>query len=272
MISRIRLALVLTPFLIVTLVAAPVQFIAGKAGSRLAVKIPLWWHRTLLSLLGVNVRIHGERSTAQPLLLAVNHVSWVDIVVLGSVCELCFIAKSEVRSWPGIKYLAILQRTVFVDRTRRRQTAVQAGSIASRMIGGDVMVLFAEGTTGNGNYIADFKSSLFGAAQIAVEQAGLETASVQPVAIAYTRLHGIPLGRLHQPRAAWPGDVRLAPHLSQFLVRGAFDVDVSFGEPIAITSTSDRKQIANRANAQVRDMFSKAMRGRGLDEVAAIEA
>ena len=83
MLSRIRLVLVLTPFLIVTLLAAPVQYAAGKAGSRLAIKIPLWWHRTLLTLLGVNVRIHGRRSPAQPLLLAVNHVSFLDGLLVG---------------------------------------------------------------------------------------------------------------------------------------------------------------------------------------------
>jgi len=175
---------------------------------------------------------------------------------LGSVGELCFIAKDEVRTWPGINWLSRLQRTVFVNRQRRREAGAQADTIAARLLTGDAMVLFAEGTTGNGNKLLPFKSALFGAPQMALEQSGLEEIHIQPVAIAYNTLHGMPLGRYHQTYASWPGDIELVPHLKNFVLQGAFDVDVSFGDPIAFTAQSRRKEVAAQTFGEVKTRFA----------------
>ena len=261
MISALRLALVVSLIFALTLVAVPIQLVARALGLNLAKKIPVFWHKTLLRLLGVRVRLHGKFSDAHPLLLVSNHVSWADILVLGSRKELSFIAKSEVSSWPIINRFARMQGTLFIDRTTRSDTANQADTIASRLLSGDVMVLFAEGTTGDGNKVSPFKSSLLGAAQYAIRQSHIDKVMVQPVAIAYTRLHGLPLARRHQPQASWPGDVRLGPHLFNFLLKSAFDVDVVLGDPLEFTATTNRKEITKAANDQVGAMFGRAMRG-----------
>jgi 1-acyl-sn-glycerol-3-phosphate acyltransferase len=193
-------------------------------------------------------------------MIVANHVSWADILVLGSIGEICFVAKDEVRTMPGVSQLARLQRTVFVRREKKREAAVQADTIASRLLEGDAMVLFPEGTTGNGNKLLGFKSALFGAPLMAMEQAGIETIFVQPVAIAYNTLHGMPLGRYHQTMASWPGDIELAPHLAEFFRQGAFDVDVSLGECISVDNTATRKEITARCFEAVRQEFSKMRR------------
>jgi len=223
-------------------------------------KIPRLLNRILLRIIGVRVNVHGKFSTAFPLLLISNHVSWVDILVMGSLKEVCFIAKSEINSWPVINRLARLQGTVFIDRANRRDTANQADTIANRLLHGDVLVLFAEGTTSEGNKILPFNSSLLGAAQYAIKQSHIDLVMVQPVAITYTRLHGIPLGRRYQPLAAWPGDVGLLPHLLNLLRHSAFDVDVVLGEPLEFSSTTNRKALTKSANQQVATMFGRALR------------
>src|SRR5690606_36985320 len=180
----------------------------------------------------MRVRIHGTMSGARPLLLAANHVSWTDIMVLGAFNNLAFIAKSEMAGWPVLGSLARLQRTVFIERERRRKSGEQASEIAARLAAGDAMVLFAEGTTGDGNLLLPFKSTLFGAANIAIAEGGTDKVFIQPVAIAYTRLHGLPMGRQHRVVAAWIGDMDLVPHIGRLLAEGAVDVEVHFGEPL----------------------------------------
>ena len=124
------------------------------------------------------------------------------------------------------------------------------------------MVLFAEGTTGDGHRVGPFKSALFGAVHAALQQAHLKSVTIQPVAIAYTKFYGLPLGRLHQARASWPGDVALGPHLIAFILAGAYDVDVVFGAPMTFTEETSRKQISARTHEQVRTAFTQAMRMR----------
>lgn len=248
--------------LVITAVLAPVQIAASAISSPLARTLPLFWHRAALRLIGVRVHVQGETPSERPLLIVANHVSWSDIMVLGSVMQLCFIAKSEVRGWPGINILAWLQRTVFIDREKRRDTRSQTETIAARLVDGDAMVLFAEGTTGDGYRILPFKSALFGSVHAALKQSGIDHVMVQPVALAYTRLHGLPLGRLNQSRAAWPGDVSLGPHLLAFLLAGAYDVNVVFGEARAFNTETRRKDIAAAMHREIRNDFARAMRMR----------
>ena len=79
------------------------------------------------------------------------------------------------------------------------------------------------------------------------------------MAIAYTRLHGVPLGRRHRPLAAWIGDEDLMPHLKVLLAEGALDVEVHFGEPIAFSKGSNRKETAKLMEGQVREMVQAAL-------------
>ena len=86
---------------------------------------------------------HGRRAGARPRVLFVsNHVSWVDIVVIGSIVPVAFVAKREVASWPLVGITAKLQRTVFVDRARRHQAGDAVAEIVQaarlRHLGGAV--------------------------------------------------------------------------------------------------------------------------------------
>lgn len=262
MISWLRLAGVILLIVLATIVLAPLQLWGMRYDRRLARRLPVIWHRMALRLIGVRVHVRGEIPDRRPLLIVANHISWSDILVLGSVMELCFIAKSQVRTWPGFNLLAILQRTVFIEREQRRQSHAQAGTIAARLLEGDAMVLFAEGTTGDGVRLGQFKSALFGSVHEALKAALHSHVAVQPVALAYTRLHGLPLGRLHQARAAWPGDVALMPHFLSFLRAGAWDVDVVFCERGDFSASVSRKDIARLTHERVRTGFTQAMRMR----------
>ncbi|WP_156386826.1 lysophospholipid acyltransferase family protein [Aureimonas sp. Leaf454] len=258
----LRIAALLVVLAGASAVVAPVQVLAIRFGWPLGRRLPLLWHRIVCRLVGLRIVVKGRPCTDRPLLLVANHQSWADILALGAVTELSFIAKAEVRSWPIFGWLARLQRTVFVAREERGRTAEQADAIADRLSAGDAMVLFAEGTTSDGNGILPFKTALFGAAQAALRRSQADSVAVQPVAVAYTKVHGLPLGRYFRPLAAWPGDVALGPHLLAFLKEGAIDVEVSFGEPLSFTRTSDRKALGRRTEAAVRNLLAESLLAR----------
>lgn len=260
MIARIRAALALLVIVSTALVLAPLQYLIVRTGLGNPAVIPQLWHHVVVRALGIRITVHGKPAAERPLMLASNHISWTDILVISSVTKVCFIAKSELGGWPIFGTLARLQRTVFVERERRRKSGAQASELAERLTAGDVMVLFAEGSTSDGNLIMPFKSTLFGAAEIAIRERAAATVYLQPVAVSYTRLHGMPMGRQHRGLAAWIGDTDLIPHFAKLLREGAIDVDVHFGEPSAFDAASDRKRVTRALEDQVRRMFATALR------------
>ena len=225
--------------------------------------IPVIYHRAICRLLGVRIRVVGNLPRRGPALLVANHVSWLDICVLTALAPVVFVAKREVATWPLFGLLAKLQRSVFIDRTRRAATRATNAEIAARLAEGDPVVLFAEGTSSDGNRVLPFRSSLIGAARAALKDgAGAKEVLIQPLAIVYTGLDGLPIGRQHRPHVAWYGAMDLLPHLAAIIRRGTIDVTVSFGEPLAFDHTADRKAIARTMEHAVRKMRIAAIRQR----------
>ncbi|WP_374754491.1 lysophospholipid acyltransferase family protein [Aureimonas sp. AU4] len=255
-----RLVLTVLGLVLLTLALLPLQLVAIRLRWPLARRLPHVWHLVASRISGIRVRVRGAPATGRPLLLVSNHQSWADIVALGAAMPLSFIAKEEVRSWPAFGWLARLQRTVFVARERRGETGRQTDTIGERLASGDVMVLFAEGTTSDGNGVLPFRTALFGAAQASLRASGRAEVTVQPVAVAWTRIHGMPMGLFHRPLAAWPGDVPLVPHLPDFMREAAFDAEVVFGEPLGFTAGTDRKALARLSERRVRELLVGALR------------
>ncbi len=239
---------------VVSLVMIPMQWIALKLNLGIRRKLPFVWHKIATRLVGIRIEQFGEPTANRPLLVTANHASWVDITVIGSLAPLSFIAKSEVSRWPVFGLFAKLQRTVFVERERRSKTGAAADVIAERMAEGDMMVLFAEGTSNDGNSVLPFRSALLGAATRAVTGTKNGKVWVQPMSIAYQGLYGIPMGRAYRPNVAWYGDMELAGHLWGIFRRGALDVVVRWGRPVEVDVSTDRKALTRQVETEVRAM------------------
>ena len=172
---------------------------------------PCFYHRWCCRILGLRVRRIGQPSAARPVLFAANHVSYLDITVFGSLIPGSFIAKSEVAGWPLFGWLAKLQRSVFIDR-QVRSTLQQRDTIAERLAARDVLILFPEGTSGDGTHVLPFKSALF---SVVFNRQTEEPIVVQPVSLAYTRLDGMPIGQHALVQNA--GDENTVAVLNEFL-------------------------------------------------------
>lgn len=260
-VSRIRAALVLTALTAVTLPLIPVQWLALRTGGPVRRHLPVLWHRIACATVGIRVTEIGRPARERPLLIVANHVSWIDITVLGGRLPLSFVAKSEVAGWPVFGLFAKLQRSVFVDRQRRSATARTAEEIGTRLASGDAMVLFAEGTSNSGNEVLPFRSALIGAARHAVAGEDGEVV-IQPLALAYTHLHGLPMGRQFRNEVAWYGDMEMVPHFLNVVRKGGIDVTVAWGEPVRVGPLTDRKELARRLEESVRAMAAAARAGR----------
>jgi 1-acyl-sn-glycerol-3-phosphate acyltransferase len=120
------------------------------------------------------------------------------------------------------------------------------------MSAGDAMVLFAEGTSNDGNCVLPFRSALLGAATRALGEDDDTQVWVQPLSIAYQGFYGLPMGRAHRPHVAWYGDMELPGHLWGIFSRGALDVIVTWGEPVLVGKATDRKALTRRLENEVR--------------------
>jgi 1-acyl-sn-glycerol-3-phosphate acyltransferase len=256
-VTGIGTAFRLVLFALCSLVLVPLQMLALAAGwSSMLHVLPVWFHRALLRIFNVRVIEQGTPPTDAPTIVVSNHVSWLDIPVIGSLHPLSFIAKSEIEGWPVVGLFAKLQRSVFIDRQRRKATAEVNDALAHRLVKGEAIVLFAEGTTSDGNRLLPFRSSLVGAAQTALTHDSVERVLLQPLAIAYTSRNGLPVTRRERPFIAWYGDMDLGPHLKLFIQGIPLDVVVTWGEPIPFNGS--RKQATAFAEAEVRRALKAA--------------
>ena len=259
--ARLRATLVAAAFILFTLPLMPVQWLLLKLHSRAARHFPHWYHRQVAWLFGIHIRITGKPVTGEGVLMVGNHTSWADIIIFSAATPLSFVAKAEVGTWPFFGALARLQRTVFVERTRRSATGAVADAISQRLAAGDALLLFPEGTSHTGNSVLPFKSGLLGAAEARL--AGGQHVKVQPVSVAFTGLHGMPMGRENRPLFAWYGDMEMVPHLWEALLAGPFDVEVRFHVPLSL-DRMDRKTLAAKAQEFVQTGQAEALAGRGL--------
>lgn len=250
-----------TFFVLMLVVTVPMQWVALKLNLPLLRTLPVWFHRTVLKILSIKVEIVGTPSKQdRPLLIVSNHNSWLDILVLGSTVPLVFIAKAEIAKWPLFGTFARMQRSIFVDRTKRHGTGQVNQSIAKTLSAGDPVVLFGEGTSSDGNRVLPFRSALLGGLRDAMEENG--RGYVQPVSIAYRKFHGIPMGRQHRDVAAWYGDMDLLPHLLRVLREGSIDVTLAFGNVMEVAHSDDRKLLAKQVESSVRRLTSLSLAGR----------
>ena len=265
----IRLVLIGVAIATITVVLIPAQWLSVALRLPTQRSIPTAYHRMICALLGVRITTVGARYAEHPLLVVANHSSWLDIAVITALAPVVFVAKREVETWPLFGLLARLQRTVFVDRARRHKTGEVNARIAERLIEGDPVVLFAEGTSSDGNRVLPFRTALIGAASDALARTEhVERMFIQPLSIAYTRLQGLPLGRQHRPMVSWYGGMDLIPHLGTVIRHGAIDVVATWGEPVAYDRGADRKNVAKVLEAAVRRTTITALRrdGRPLDQ------
>ncbi|MFZ5697286.1 MAG: lysophospholipid acyltransferase family protein [Pseudomonadota bacterium] len=200
-----------------------------------------WWLHRLTKILAVEITVTGTPTKTAALFVA-NHVSWLDIPVLGGVAPIHFLSKAEVAQWPLIGRLATAAGTLYIRRGKGeiRQRTRQIGE---HIAAGRSVLVFPEGTTTNGGDVNAFHTPLFMAATA-------NGHAVQPVAIRYVTADG----SLH-PHVPFIGDDAFHTHLWRLLNEERIFVRVHFLPPVA-TDGRDHKSLAAAVHAQVRGLIT----------------
>ena len=117
-----------------------------------------WWAAKLLRIVGVAVQVEGDPPAAGEMgaMIAANHISWLDIFALQAIHPTRFVAKSEVRDWPGAGWIAERAGTLFIRRGLRRDTARINDLVHAALAQGDTVGIFPEGTTTEGDTLLKF--------------------------------------------------------------------------------------------------------------------
>jgi 1-acyl-sn-glycerol-3-phosphate acyltransferase len=264
MISPTIAALRFLGFLLWTMLLVPPYLVIQVAAPRRGPDYTRAYWRGVAKLIGYTVLVRGRPpEDSGPVLFLPNHASYLDIIVLGAVVRGFFVAKSEVAGWPGFGFLAKISRTVFIDR-RPSASARERDVLRERLEAGDSLILFAEGTSNDGNRVLPFKSAFLAVAE--QDFTGPDGRSrklpVQPVSVAYTRLDGLPISRALRPFLAWYGDMTLAGHLIGALGMGRITVEIEFHPPVTLEEMGSRKGLAIHCHKVVSHGVARLLAGR----------
>lgn len=189
------------------------------------------WGRGALRILGVRVACSGTPPPAGRLLVS-NHLSYLDIMVLGSLLPVVFVSKAEVRSWPFVGLVATMAGTIYIDRNRKRDALRVLARMQAAQDRGDTVVIFPEATSTSGAAILPFRSSL-------LATAARLGAPVRWLTLSYRTPPGSPPAR---DRVCWWGDAGFVGHFLRLCGLRRIDCSVHFGD--SPVRSRDRKALA----------------------------
>lgn len=214
---------------------------------RSAERLLMLFYRVACAVLGLHVDVHGAPVRAMRTVFVSNHLSFLDIPVIGSVLRACFVAKDDIRSWPVFGALARLQQTVFVSRNPRR-AGEMSSMLAAALDADNSLVLFPEGTTSDGSVVLPFKSSVF---SLLVDPS-LQDMTLQPMTIELLAVGGQAISDGgNRDLYAYHGDMQLLPHLLAFMRTSGAHIRLTFHAPLPREEQLSRKALAAMAHARV---------------------
>lgn len=230
-----RLLLVLTLGLALAGFVSLLERLPGHDWMLLRQRLTRWFLARLTAALPFEVTVHGELPS-QPMLWVSNHVSWVDIPLLGALLPLTFLSKAEVRQWPVAGWLAEKAGTLFIRRGSGDSRMINA-QLATHLSRGRSLLVFPEGTTTDGQGLRTFHGRLMASAI----EAGVP---VQPVALRYRRD-----GQACE-LAPFIGDDELVSHLKRLFGndRGVVEIHLL---PALSSAHRDRNLLAKQAHAAI---------------------
>ena len=235
MTSTLRRAIRLTRLgLHLALGVAIVQLAYPLLGARRRATLRRRWCRGVLAALGVRLQLVGA-APAHPVLIAANHLSWLDIFAIGAALPCTFVSKEDARAWPIVGWLALHNGTLFLRRNSARAVHRVKGEVAARLAQSETVVVFPEGTTSEGASVLPFSPALF--------QAALDAASrVLPLAVQYYD---------HEARrtseAAYVGDDPLWKSLRAVLDAPSIHVHLFFGDCLQGKTRRELARLAHHA-------------------------
>ena len=197
------------------------------------------WSMKMLRLIAIKLIVKGQPASNGPVLMVANHISWLDITSLHAASFCRFVSKADIKKWPVIGTLATGVGTLFIERESRRDAMRVVHHMTERLRAGDVIGVFPEGTTSDGQSLLPFHANLFQAA-IAAD------APVQPIALQFI---DHTTGQ-HSSAPCYIDDDTLFESLWRTLCASNIAVIITFGEP-QLAKGRDRRAWAVAVRADI---------------------
>ena len=215
-----------------------------------------WWTAKLLRILNITLRVEGPapRAAEQGAMVAANHVSWLDILVISSVRPTRFVAKSEIRMWGAAGWIADRAGTLFIRRDQLRDMTRINAAVHDALAAGDCVGIFPEGITTEGDMLHKFHSALF-------ESAVANEAHVHPAAIRYEKPDGSLLREF-----SFRGERTFMESIRLIVGERSATARIAFA-PVVETRGAHRRDVARAAEERVATLLgvdTKPGRASGL--------
>jgi len=251
MIRILRLCVFLLLSLLFLMLGAAVRlflFLLRIAPERTTAHLTSVWAASMLWVTGISVRTDSAAPVAEGTLLAANHQSYLDIIIIASVLPTLFVAKSDVRQWPLLGWLAALGGTLFIDRAALRGAVAANERIEQCLLHGVNVQFFPEGTSSNGSGILPFRPFLFQSAMNVGRP-------VQPVTINYCSVDDAPVDAANRDILCWYGDMTFPDHFMRLLSIHRAVVSVTIHPPVPHGMMPDPKSLAFHCREQTERAF-----------------
>jgi 1-acyl-sn-glycerol-3-phosphate acyltransferase len=210
---------------------------------------PRLYHRFICVIMRIKIDVVGTPVKNRQVLYMSNHLSYLDIPLLGSLVPASFVSRADVQHWPLIGYLGSLQQTVYIQR-KRSAAGEHKNVLQTRIDQGDHLIIFPEGTSTDGREVSPFKSSLFSLAM------GIDGLCVQPVTIKIISVDGKnPTEQSIRDLYAWhiDMDTPFFEHAKRFAKTRGAHIQVTFHDPLDPAGFENRKTLANMCHKEVKN-------------------
>ena len=185
-----------------------------------------------------------------PYLLVSNHLSYTDIILLSSLENLVFITSVEMGNNPFLGAITRFGGCLYTDRKKPVSLKTEIQKFSDTITEGFKVVLFAEGTSTNGDTVKDFRSSLF---QVSI----LAKCPIVPLCIKYKAIDNEPFSPKNRDLICWYGDMDFAPHFMKLLGR-KIEVEISVLDPVYGFDSKTRAELSEGVLTQIRSCYHKA--------------
>lgn len=199
-----------------------------------------------LKLFGIKVYIDNFNiNPDENYIIAPNHLSYLDILVMKNDNKNLFISTYEVKNTFLFGHFAKYGGSIFIDRQSKNGLKSEIELIKKYINDGFNVVIFLEGTTSNGDGVLPLKSSF-------VEVAFQTEAKIVPVCIKYISVNGEPINKKNRDLIFYYGDMELFKHVLKFLYEvKTLEVSVKFLNPVNTLDFKDRKELSKYLHSEI---------------------
>lgn len=208
------------------------------------------WSIIILRLFGLKLKVIGKQSYNSTIYVS-NHISWTDILVIQSVLDIIFVAKSDVKKMPGLGFLASIANTVFIDRNPQK-ISMDSFILRKKIENGELICFFPEGTSTDGLRVLKFKSGFFQLLFDKIYNKNTYIKKVQPLSIYYKVYNK----NLSKDFYGWWGSMGIISHITKILCLSYGSVELKFHDPLNSEEFNDRKEISLAAENTIANYIS----------------